>query len=377
LKETTKTARLGALRGAMGSAGIDLLALAPTDNLRYILGFAPRYDERACMLLVTPGAAAMLMPSLNAAQSAAESGGLEFFTWDDDAGPVEALHGALEHVGSGSAATVAVDPEMRADHLLLLKDEVPEARLLSAADLLGSLRAAKSAEELEVLAAAARVADDAVRAALAACVPGVTELDVAEAAAVAFGAGGCEEVLFTIVGSGENGAYPHHHTGSRRLADGDAVVIDIGGRLEGYVSDITRMAYVGTPSERYEEVHGIVERAVVAGLAAARPGATCHEVDAAVRGVIEDAGYGPYFVHRTGHGLGLSVHEPPWIMKGGDVELRVGMVHSIEPGIYLPGEFGVRLEEIVHITEDGCARFSALPRDVHVAFPAHGGGAGG
>jgi Xaa-Pro aminopeptidase len=372
VNDTTRTARLDALREAMTSAGVDMLALAPTDNLRYMLGFAPKYDERPCMLLVNKATTAMLMPSLNAEQSAAESGDVEFFTWADAAGPADALHGALSHLGS-DAATVAVDPEMRADHLLLLQGNVPDARLATAADILGSLRVIKSAEELELLAAGFRVADDAVRAAYDACVAGVTELDVAEAAAAAFREGGCEEVLFTIVGSGPNGAFPHHHTGSRRLEDGDAVVIDIGGRLDGYASDITRMAFVGRPAERYEEVHAIVDRAVEAGLDTAAPGVTCGEVDSAVRGVIEEAGFGEYFVHRTGHGLGLSVHEAPWIMAGENVELRPGMVHSIEPGIYLPAEFGVRLEEIVQITDGGCSRFSALPREVHVTVRDAGG----
>ncbi|HEY1479291.1 MAG TPA: M24 family metallopeptidase, partial [Gaiellales bacterium] len=195
----------------------------------------------------------------------------------------------------------------------------------------------------------------------------VTELVVAERTAAAFRDAGCEETLFTLVASGPNGAFPHHHTGSRVLQEGDAVVLDLGGRLDGYPSDITRMAFVGEPSERYLEVHGVVDRAVRAGLAAARPGARCEEVDAAARGVIEQAGFGEYFVHRTGHGLGLSVHEAPWIMRGATEELRPGMVHSIEPGIYLPGEFGIRLEEIVQITETGCEVFSGLPRDVYVS----------
>ena len=229
------------------------------------------------------------------------------------------------------------------------------------------LREVKSDGELRLLQAAADAGDAAMRAAFAACRPGATELQVADAAAAAFRAEGCEEVVFTIVGAGPNGAFPHYHAGHQQLAVGDAIVIDIGARRDGYMCDITRMVVVGEPTPRHLEVHRAVEAAVQAGLAAARPGATCHDVDAAARGAIEDAGFGEYFVHRTGHGLGISTHEPPWIMRGEDVQLKAGMVHSIEPGIYLPGEFGVRLEEIVHVTDEGCERFSRLPRDLHVA----------
>ena len=361
----TRSMRIDALRQRMSDVGIDLVALAPSDNLRYVMGFSPVADERACMLLVTSRSALVLMPSLNAEQAVSEAPEVELVTWDDDAGPVAALQGALKRVGGDSARRGAADPEMRADHLLLLQETTPDTSFVAASVAVAPLREVKSADELRELQAAALAADEAVRAAFAACRPGATELEVAESAAAAFRGAG-SEVLFTMVGGGPNGAYPHHHTGGRRLEAGDPIVIDLVGRLGGYASDITRMAFVGPPSERYLEVHGVVEAAVQAGLAAARPGATCHEVDAAARGVIADAGFGKRFVHRTGHGLGLSVHEPPWIMRGEDVELRQGMVHSIEPGIYLPGEFGVRLEEIVHVTADGCERFSGLSRDLHV-----------
>jgi Xaa-Pro aminopeptidase len=363
---TTRSERLDGLRRQMREAGLDLVALAPSDSLRYLVGFAPRYDERACMLLVTRQAAGVLMPSLNAEQAAAEAPELELLTWSDDAGPGDALRDTLEQVGGAAARRGAVDPEMRAEHLLLLQGVIPDASFVDASVVVRPLREVKSDAELQALQAASGAADAAVRAAFAACRPGATELDVADAAAGAFRAAGSEEVLFTIVASGSNGAYPHHHTGSRVLEAGDAIVIDIGARLGGYASDITRMAFVGEPGDPYLEAHRTVEAAVEAALAAARPGATCHDVDAAARAVIEDAGFGKYFVHRTGHGLGVSVHEPPWIMRGEDVELRVGMVHSIEPGIYLPGEFGVRLEEIVHVTAGGCERFSGLPRELHV-----------
>ena len=362
----TRGERLESLRRRMDEAGLDLVALAPTDNLRYVVGFAPLYDERACMLLVTPGSAGVLMPSLNAEQAAAEAPELELVTWSDDAGPADALRSTLERVGANGARRAAVDGEMRADHLLLLQEAVGDASFVDASVAVRPLRELKSDDELRLLQAASDAGDAAMQASFAACGPGVTELEVAEAAAAAFRAAGAEEVEFTIIGGGPNGAYPHHHTGDRRLVRGDAVVIDIGSRTGGYMSDLTRMAFIGEPTDRYLDVHRAVEAAAQAGLEAARPGAACHDVDAAARDAIEDAGFGEYFVHRTGHGLGISTHEPPWIMRGENVELRAGMVHSIEPGIYLPGEFGVRLEEIVHVTEDGCERFSRLPRDLHV-----------
>ena len=366
MDSTTRATRIEALRRGMRDAGIDLVALAPSDNFRYLVGFSPVADERACMLFVTSAAALVLMPTLNAEQAVAEAPELELVRWADDAGPAAALKEALAQARGGNVRRAGADPEMRGDHLLLLQGAIPDAAFVTASVVVGPLREVKSDDELSALQVAARTGDEAVRAAFAACRPGATELEVGEAAAAAFRAGGSEEVLMTIIGSGPNGAFPHHHTGSRALAAGDPVVIDLVARRGGYASDITRMAFIGTPTERYLEVHGVVEAAVQAGLAAARPGATCDDVDAAARGVIADAGFGKWFVHRTGHGLGLSVHESPWIMRGEEVALQQGMVHSIEPGIYLPGEFGVRLEEIVHVTAEGCERLSGLSRELHV-----------
>jgi Xaa-Pro aminopeptidase len=361
-----REARIGRLRDGLAASGLDLLAIAPTDNMRWLLGFAPMYDERACMLLVTAGGLQVVMPNLNADQAESEAPEIALVRWKDDAGPEGALRTALAGVGGDGATTVGADGEMRADHLMLLQSVLPGARFQNASAVLRPLREIKDRAELDVLAVSAAAGDTAMRAAFAACRPGRSELEVAESIQAAFRDAGCEDVEFTIVASGPNGAFPHHHTGGRLLAEGDAIVLDIGGRKGGYPSDITRMAVIGEPSARYREVHDVVERALRAGLAAAKPGAACGDVDDAARTVITDAGFGEYFAHRTGHGLGLSVHEPPWIMAGEQDELRVGMVHSIEPGIYLPGEFGIRLEEIVHITEDGCAPFSSLPRDPHV-----------
>jgi Xaa-Pro aminopeptidase len=194
----------------------------------------------------------------------------------------------------------------------------------------------------------------------------MTETQVADVVKAHFEANGAR-VQFAIVGASENGAHPHHSTGSRVLKRGDAVVIDIGGRLDGYPSDMTRMAIVGEAPEGYAAVHAIVEKAVQAALAAAKPGVKASAVDKAARDVIAAAGYGEYFVHRTGHGLGIDVHEPPYITATSETVLAEGMVFSIEPGIYLPGRFGIRLEDIVILRKDGPEILSGLPRDAYVA----------
>ena len=192
----------------MGESGLDLVALAPSDNLRYVLGFAPHYDERACMLLVTPSSAAVLMPSLNAEQAAGDAPELELVTWSDDAGPADAMRRTLAQVGANGVGRAGIDPEMRADHLLLLQDASPDTSFVSADVAVRPLREVKSDGELRLLQAAADAADVAMRAAFSACRPGATELHVADAAAAAFRAEGCEEVVFTIVGAGANGAFP-------------------------------------------------------------------------------------------------------------------------------------------------------------------------
>jgi Xaa-Pro aminopeptidase len=354
--------RVERARNRMAECGVDLLAVPPSDDLRYLVGFSPTPDERACMLLLGRDDAVFLVPSLNAAQSREALPTLRFVEWADEAGPETALR---EAIGPFAAARrTAVSATMRADFLLLLQSALSGSDFASADPVVGELRMRKDEGELATLQASAATADAAMTAALGACAAGVRERDVAEAAAAAFRTAGADEVSFTSVASGPNAAFPHHHSGERELRPGDAVTIDLGGLLGGYASDLTRVAHVGQLSERYRLVHETVEQAVQAALAAARPGATCADVDRAAREVIDRAGFGPYFVHRTGHGLGLTGHEPPSIMAGEQRELEPRMVFSIEPGIYLPGEFGVRLEEIVVTTESGCRILSTLERGV-------------
>ena len=193
-----------------------------------------------------------------------------------------------------------------------------------------------------------------------ACVPGVTEADLTWVAETAFRQSGADKVEFTLIASGPNGAYPHHHSGSRKLQKGDAVIIDIGASLDDYKSDITRMVFLGEPSPEFLADYDAVKVANEAGRAAVQPGIAAQEVDRATRGALVSEGLGEYFVHRTGHGLGLEVHEPPWIMEGNEMPLETGMVFSVEPGVYLPDQYGIRIEDIVVVTDTGVRMLTGL-----------------
>jgi len=331
--------------------------------MRWLTGLDPHGDERPVMLLVSRGFAGVLMPSLNA-DSSRQATDLPFFTWDDATGPDAALSDLLAACdATGPSRSVAVDEGMRADFALRLLDALPSPRRSFAAETVGALRLRKDEAEIDALRASARLNDEAARLAFGALEEGMTELDV-QAVIHAHYKAHSAVPEFTIVGFAANGAFPHHHTGSTRLGRDMAVLIDTGCRFQGYPSDMTRCAWFGTPDPEFTNVMGIVERAVQAALAAARPRMLARDVDYAARRVIEDAGYGDRFLHRTGHGLGIDIHEPPYITSTSDTVLQSGNVFSIEPGIYLEGRFGVRLEEIVVVREGGPEVLSALPRAV-------------
>lgn len=358
------TPRLARLQAQLKATGTELLALAPGAHLRWLLGFAPHPDERLCLLLVSQGGAAFVMPALNA-EDARQHSDLPFFSWDDADGPAQALADALAAT-CPAPARLSFDETMRADHALLLIDALPDAARGLAATEIGALRLIKDAAELASLAENAAIADRVQQAVRAALRPGVTESDMVQVAREAFAAEGarCE---FAIIAFGPNSAFPHHHSGARRLEPGDAVLVDLGGRRGSHFSDITRMAGFDGLPEGYEAVHAVVDQAVEAALAAIRPGARACDVDAAARGVIERAGYGPYFTHRTGHGIGTEVHEPPYMTGSNQQLLEEGMVFTVEPGIYLPGRFGIRLEEVAVVTADGARILSTLSRALHRA----------
>jgi len=357
--------RLDQLQAQMTQAHVDLAAIAPTANMRYLLGFAPLADERLCFLLVSPTATRLVVPEMNADQVEAHTG-LTGLRWADAAGPQEALAEALAELSLKPDSVLAADDTMRADALLLLQALARPGKSIPAGELMTALRVRKSDDEIEAMARAAALADETLRVGAAACQPGVTEQEVANRISSHFQANGAETVDFVIVASGPNGAFPHHEVGQRPLQTGDAIIMDIGATLGGYKSDITRVVHLGQPSDELQTVYQAVLEANRRGRAAAVAGARARDVDQAARSAIEEAGYGPYFHHRTGHGLGLEIHEPPWITSESDTILEPGMVFSVEPGVYLEGKFGVRIEDIVVVTEGECRRLTGLDHDLIV-----------
>ena len=355
------TDRLSRLRGAMRAENVDLVALAPGAHMAWLLNVRPHADERPCIALISIDKAAFLMPALEA-DSARQQTDMPFYNWADAEGPDSALGAVLADFGASGFSSLVLDECMRADHAALITDALPRAARQFTVGTIGALRMRKEPGEYRALKTNAKQADTAMKAAWAAIQPGMTELEVAQVARDTFAGMGARP-LFSIVGAGRNGAFPHHHTGQSKLKAGDAVVIDIGAGFEGYSSDITRMVVLGDGPEGYAQVHDVVDRAVQAALTAARPGVKAHVVDDAARAVITEAGYGGFFFHRTGHGLGTEVHEPPYITGSSQTVLDEGMVFSIEPGIYLPDRFGLRLEEIVILRADGPEILSDLPRD--------------
>ena len=356
--------KLDKLRVKMKEQNVDLVVLSPGANLNWLLGVNPHADERPLLFFLTLSGSAFLMPELEA-ESARQYTDIEFYTWSDETGPLKAVDEILTDLRDFSYRTIVIDDTMRADHAALIQDKLLNSNRLFTASTIGTLRMQKDATEQDILRINAHQADIAMRKAWDIIKPGLTEENIALAIQNSFSDQGALP-QFSIVASGSNSAFPHHQTGSRKLKEGDAIVIDLGGKFEGYASDITRMSSIGAPPKDYALIHQIVEDAVCAAMAAARPGQIAKNVDRAAREVIEKAGFGKYFVHRTGHGLGSEIHEPPFITSTSETILEPGMVFSIEPGIYMPDKFGVRLEEIIILTDSGPEILSQISRELKI-----------
>ncbi|ELY87134.1 M24 family metallopeptidase [Natrinema altunense] len=369
--------RIAASQRRLEDAEADLAVCFPSPNLTYLTGFEETPSERHLLLFVPEhGDPALVAPAMYEDQlSDLPIPALQLRPWTDADDPLEEVATVLEgyRLGGSDPATVLVDDRLWATFTQDLRELCPDAEFGLASTVLEPLRIRKDDVELDALRRAGAIAD---RVSLEIRdrgddLVGTTESELAAEIDRLLAAHGGEEPAFeTIVAAGPNGARPHHHSGSRPIEAGDPIVLDFGAfvaaDLEGgtgrYPGDQTRTIVVGDPPATYEHVHDTVREAQEAAIDAVEPGVEAGAIDRAARSVIEAAGYGDAFVHRTGHGVGLEVHEPPYIVAGNDRELEPGMVFSVEPGIYLDGQFGVRIEDLVVVTDDGAERLNDTPR---------------
>ncbi|MFB6250355.1 MAG: M24 family metallopeptidase [Halobellus sp.] len=359
--------RTEAVQAALADSDVEALICVPGRSLQYLTGFADEQRERHLFLTVpADGDATFFAPELYESQLRSTTWVRKLRTWGDAGDPVAGLAGLFDDIGISAAPRLLVDDRMWATFTQDLRSVRPEAEFGLAGDVLADLRIRKDEAELEALRAAARAADSAMERvrALGSDAVGMTEAELAARIESFLADAGGDGVSFeTIVGSGPHGAMPHHTHGERRIEAGDPVVLDFGTRVDGYASDQTRtVVFDGDPGAQFREVHAVVNEAQATAVDTVEPGVTASAIDEAARSVIENAGYGDAFVHRTGHGVGLDVHEDPYIVGDNDRELQPGMVFSVEPGIYLDGAFGVRIEDLVVVTEGGSERLNQTPR---------------
>lgn len=357
MKDTRRNERLNRVREALVQQGADWLVIPSSADFRWLCGSAPKPTKRlVAMAVPAKGEPFCVVPRLEAEQLATECPGLRQVIWDEQEDPVARLADELE---LWRGPLVLAGDGLRATPLLRL---ATQGRCRPAAQMLESLRAVKDAFEIKLMEEAANTADRVMEQAADFLRPGMTEREVAQFVLDRFSALGDTDA-WVIVASGPHSALPHHHSNKRQLREGEVVLLDLGACNHGYGSDITRTFVLGSPDPEVARVYDVVNRARAAGIAASRDGVLPEDVDRAARSVIEGAGFGEFFTHRTGHGVGLEIHEQPYMVAGNRIPLRAGMVHSVEPGVYLPGKFGIRLEDLVVVEHERARRLNQAPLD--------------
>lgn len=347
--------RLERARQAMRAQGVDVALLSLGLDMPYLTGYNAMPLERLTMLVLPAnGDAVMVIPRLEAPRVQPMPNVFSLLPWNETDDPV-AITAELVRSAAPSSRVIAVGDQMWARFLVDLMPLLPNTQYRRSVDVIGSLRMRKDSAEIEALRAAGSAVDKIAGELQAGHIAlvGRTEAQVSADLSARIIAQGHDVVNFAIVAAGENAASPHHHPGGRVIQPNEIVLCDFGGTMNGYCSDITRCVYTGEPSSEVAEAYAVLFEAEAAAVRAATVGTPCEEVDAVARRVITAAGFGEYFIHRTGHGIGLDAHEDPYIVSGNSLALEAGHAFSIEPGIYMPGKWGMRLEDIVVATVDG------------------------
>jgi Xaa-Pro aminopeptidase len=362
MKSSPLSGRLARARAELERVGIDALLVGPSADLRYLTGYHALPLERLTLLVLpAAGEPVLVVPELERPRAEDSGAGdvARIASFGETNDPYDLVRAALPK----GAERFAAGDRMWAMFVLALQTSFPSASFSRSSAITGPLRIRKDEAEIDALRRAGAGAD-AVAAGLAGeKALGRSELEVSRWISDSLIAQGHERVNFAIVASGPNAASPHHEPGERVLQHGDALVCDFGGTVDGYCSDITRTFCVGEPPDEFMDAYAVLAKAQDAAVSAVRPGVAAETVDVAARDVIADAGYGDAFIHRTGHGIGLEEHEEPYIVAGNAELLAPGMAFSIEPGVYLRGRFGMRIEDIVVVTIDGAERLNNAPRN--------------
>jgi Xaa-Pro aminopeptidase len=355
--------RVARVRARMDELGVDVLLLSIGADLPWLTGYEALETERLTMLVLPRGDdhATLVVPRLEAARVEERPELFTIVPWDETDDPIDMVTKL-----AGAPESAAIGDHTWARFLLDLQRALPGTAFRKGGDVTAPLRMAKDAAEVDALRAAAHAVDGIVGEMRARPFGGRTEMDVHREIVQRMLDAGHDRANFAIVGSGPNGASPHHEAGSRVIEQGDVVVCDFGGSMHHYCSDITRLFVVGEPSNEVRDTYAVLVDAQERAVHAATVGTPCEEVDATARRIIVDAGFGDRFIHRTGHGIGVETHEEPYIVAGNRTPLAPGNAFSIEPGIYLPGRFGLRLEDIVVATPDGPERLNQARRDLAV-----------
>jgi Xaa-Pro aminopeptidase len=364
--DTVYADRLLRATAEASARSIGALLVTPSADYEYLLGYRPPALERlTCLILPVDGAPALILPRLEEPLArhaiGALADGIELVPWDETDDPFRLVKGRL-----GGALRIGLQDQMWSRFVLRLRALLDPAELVDASPAIGAVRRIKQPEEVDRLRASASAADEAMLAITAERLSGRSEEEVSRRINELLLGAGHDTADFAIVASGPNSASPHHEPGQRVIAAGDAVVLDIGGTRAGYCSDTTRTAFVGEPPPDFAAMYEVLRMAQAAACAAVAPGVAANDVDRAARRIIEEAGYGEAFMHRTGHGIGMETHEEPYIVESNDEPLVAGHAFSVEPGIYIADQWGARIEDIVVCTDAGGERLNTNSTELTV-----------
>ena len=365
LPSSTALQRMNAVRRGLVSVDAAAVVLGLSSNLRYLTGFSDEPGERL-LLLVVPreGEGTLIVPELYADQIKAYSPAAALCQWSDGEDPRRLVREVAQGLDP-LPGKLLLDDSLWALFALPVQDAFSGRAIGLASDVMEGLRGRKDEDEIAAMRRAGGIADAAYDTVTAGRISGLTEVELASRVESAMLAGGADGIAFeTLVASGPNSALPHYRAGTRRIESGDVVILDFGCRVAGYCSDITRTVVCGKPDKELRGIHEAVRRAHGAARERVRSGVGAQEIDAAARDVLTGAGYGANFIHRTGHGIGLDVHESPYIVEGNEQRLDLRMAFSIEPGAYFAGAYGVRVEDVVVVTEKGAEAMTHAPHEL-------------